>query len=134
MKILKRILLGMALLMLSACTNNGDIGPIYGQWLFDAVVVDGVEVPREDIQAYNVSFQGDIVQFRYSVSDHEVYSWTGNFTLSGSSLTIVIPDNSNITAYIPWISPGVNAFHCTLSSSKMAWQSPTIAADLRKNQ
>lgn len=74
--------------MLASCvTNNGDIGPLYGQWILKQLTVDGT--PDDiDCSDFAFSFQNNIVFITHQLG-HQVYSETyGTWSVDGDKLTL----------------------------------------------
>jgi hypothetical protein len=84
----------LALTALTACTNDGDIGDLYGQWqLTEYSVRDTCYTPTQSF----LSFQSQTVQARVVYSDlHTAANLTGNYQQPGDSLLLqfyVLSDN-----------------------------------------
>lgn len=76
MKCLSRIIVFITLMFASInCTNNGNIGFLYGLWLLEDFTIDGVEADIE-VSHYNWRFQSNIIQI------DEVIEETGHYVES----------------------------------------------------
>ncbi len=84
----------LALTALTACTNDGDIGDLYGQWQLTAYSVH--DTLHTSTQSF-LSFQNATVQARVVYTDlHAAANLTGNFRHTTDSLFLqfyVLSDN-----------------------------------------
>lgn len=86
---------------MASCTNNGDIGDLYGLWAMDCVTADGEDVPSSDCQDFFWRFQGDLVAINESISDHEHLQWIGTYARNGSAIDIDFSEGEVDTAFNP---------------------------------
>lgn len=84
----KLLIIISILTILTACrTNNGEIGPLYGQWILDKLTVDG-EPDTIVCSDYSFSFQNNIIFIVHQLG-HNMFSETyGSWTLDGDELTL----------------------------------------------
>lgn len=81
------ILVWAMLCGLCACThNNGDIGPLFGQWR----IVGGLPTPAGE--ALYMSFQNSTVELKAVGDRHESLTAFGNWAQNESTLTLTFPD------------------------------------------
>ena len=82
---LLRIIFPALLLLFAACTHNdGDIGPLFGQWRLTS--------PECPDAALYISFQNTTVETKAVYPRHESTEAFGNWTLSDRILTLDFPD------------------------------------------
>lgn len=64
-------IIGFVMLILASCvTNDGDIGPLYGQWALTDMTIDS-ESAEIDVNLYFWRFQNDIIKIqRYEGNNH----------------------------------------------------------------
>lgn len=82
------------LLSISSCTrNNGDIGPLYGQWKLISIDTQGLELPEYHGDVF-WSFQDSAFQLLMRTEAHEFDRYYGNWSLidDGSRLVLTFPD------------------------------------------
>ena len=82
----------LIMLLVSGCThNNGDIGPLYGQWKLTEIDIDGT--PSADYEG-NVfwSFQSSAIEIKALYPYHEVQQCYGNWSMDGDELRLDFPD------------------------------------------
>ncbi len=99
------LLMAAMALALAGCThNNGDIGPIFGQWQLRSITpdTDGAQPPAlpEDAEMY-WAFQSSTVRVDLCLPRHEVRSSYGNYRLTDETLFLDFPDES-----YPQLIPG----------------------------
>lgn len=89
-------LLGAVLLLtLTSCThNNGDIGPLFGQWKLVSIDAQGVEIPAYDGDVF-WSFQDSAIQILSRTDQHEFEQRYGNWSLTDNDTKLVLtfPDD-----------------------------------------
>ncbi len=90
-RLINSILLLVLLLATGGCTrNNGDIGPLFGNWRLDSMKADGEEVELYDDTTllYVWAFQSSLVKIQ-TVQPHNDYRWAmGTWTLEGNTLSL----------------------------------------------
>lgn len=89
-------LLGAVILLaLTSCThNNGDIGPLYGQWKLVSIDAQGVEIPEYNGDVF-WSFQDSAIQILSRMDQHEFEQRYGNWSLTDGDTRLVLtfPDD-----------------------------------------
>lgn len=76
----------------SGCThNNGDIGPLFGQWHVTAIDIDGSPAGGYNGNVY-WSFQNHTVEVKAIYPYHEYQQGFGNWTLDQDMLALSFPD------------------------------------------
>ncbi len=82
----------------AACThNNGDIGPLFGQWAMTTITCDGAPVDGISADDYTWRFQNDIVMI--SLADrtaHTTLNYTATWELNGKALEIDFRQKSDV--------------------------------------
>ncbi len=99
----------MLWMCVAACTNNGDIGPLYGLWAMDGCTADGKDVTDIDCRDFYWRFQGRVVAINRNIGAHEHLEWVGTFVHSGAALEVDFSEGEVDTAFDPeqWgLSPG----------------------------
>lgn len=79
---------------LTSCThNNGDIGPLYGQWKLVGIDALGVDLPPYDGDVF-WCFQDSAIQLLARTDSHEFEQRYGNWLLTDndSQLILTFPD------------------------------------------
>lgn len=82
------------LLALSSCThNNGDIGPLFGQWKLISIETQGVDLPEYDSDVF-WCFQDSAIQILSRTDQHEFEQRYGNWSLTDNDtrLLLTFPD------------------------------------------
>lgn len=77
----------MVLLLLSSCTNHGDIGFLYGQWSMKAMTIDG-EDADVDVKAYFWKFQNNIIEIQKILEFHNGMYCVGTWEESDNVLLL----------------------------------------------
>lgn len=81
-------------ILITACThNNGDIGPIFGQWQLTAVETAGTALPVT-LPEGNIywGFQSSTIHMSWITPDHGQDNRFGNFRLDDDTLFLDFPD------------------------------------------
>lgn len=87
---LSGLLSAVILLMFSSCThNNGDIGPLYGQWKLISIDADGIELPEYKGDVF-WCFQGGAIQILSRTDQHEFEQRYGNWSLTDGDTRLVL--------------------------------------------
>lgn len=86
---MRKILIIISILaVFAACkTNNGDIGPLYGQWILDQLTLDG-EPDSIVCSDFSFSFQNNILYIAHQTGHHEFTETFGTWSLDGDELTL----------------------------------------------
>lgn len=93
-RILHTIITSLAMILAcSSCTNGGDIGTLYGMWLFDEATVDGEPV-EADLEQYSISFQSNVVRLIHTYDHNEFVSNMGFWERDGSDLQLDLSSQS----------------------------------------
>lgn len=71
-----------------SCTNGGDIGPLYGLWMFDSVSIDGHDDADIDLEQYAISFQDNTVRLTLTFGHNEFKTNMGFWSRENSELTL----------------------------------------------
>lgn len=79
----------------ASCTNGGDIGPLYGLWMFDGFTIDGNADPDVDLEQYSISFQSNTVRLNHSYGYNEFISNMGFWSRRDSELTLDFSTSSD---------------------------------------
>lgn len=85
-------LLGILMLLATGCThNNGDIGPLFGQWKVTTMEGNGTQLPE---YAGNMfwSFQSQTIEIKTVGDNHTTRSGFGNWSREGDELLLDFPD------------------------------------------
>lgn len=72
-------------LMASCVTNEGDIGPLYGQWSLTSMTVDS-EASDIDVRLYFWKFQNDIIQIQKDTGFNRTSYSIGTWERTGDTL------------------------------------------------
>ncbi|MBO5029269.1 MAG: lipocalin-like domain-containing protein [Muribaculaceae bacterium] len=86
-------LIALVVLTLGGCThNNGDIGPLFGNWKLVSVTGDteGHEVPQGCSVDWN--FQNSTIHMSMTLSGHRMDNRFGNYRLDDNTLFLDFPD------------------------------------------
>lgn len=92
--------------LLSACTNHGDIGYFYGQWSLKSLTVDG-EDSGVDVDAYFWKFQNNIIEIQKFFEFHDFFTSLGTWEESDNMLLLdfdhkeIIDGEENSVRYTP---------------------------------
>lgn len=86
------LFIALCAMFLASCThNNGDIGPLFGQWKVTAMEGDGVTLPPYDGNMY-WSFQSHTIEMKVVSDDHAVWQTFGNWSKTDNELMLDFPD------------------------------------------
>lgn len=126
----KLTLIIFALLAVMGCTNNGDIGPLYGQWTLQTFTADGESKADVACHDYSFKFQNNIVEICKQLGHNNAYICYGTWTLSGDELTLNFTHSSSASTseYTPPAELGlpaqaITAAHVSeLSSGKLKFE------------
>ncbi len=88
-------------MLLGSCTNNGDIGALYGLWATEGCTFNGMEMAEDDYQDFYWRFQGDIVAINELIGAHEHLEWIGTFVHDGQSLCLDFSEGEVDTEFYP---------------------------------
>ena len=100
------LLLMPILLMLAGCTqNNGHIGHIFGSWALQEITEDGHPYPLAPENTTVFAFQNEIVRVTRLSDSYSYETRTGNFSLSGSDLTMKFAKDPTPTGSYMFVTP-----------------------------
>lgn len=91
------------ILCCAGCTNNGDIGPLYGQWQLQSLLIDGEPAPGIAASDFSFKFQNDIVEICRQLGGGDASSCYGTWQRSADTLVLNFTHTSaaDTTAYTP---------------------------------
>lgn len=98
--------MGAVAMLLSACTNHGDIGYFYGQWSLKSLSIDG-EDSGVDVDAYFWKFQNNIIEIQKFFEFHDYYYYLGTWEEADNILLLdfdhkeIIDGEENWVRYTP---------------------------------
>lgn len=98
------------MMCMAACTNNGDIGDLYGLWAVDACTADGVPADAETFGDFYWRFQGKLVAINKMIGAHEHLEWVGLYEHSGQHLMLDFSEGEIDTEFYPsqiGLTPGI---------------------------
>lgn len=90
-RLINILLLLIALVATTGCTrNNGDIGPLFGNWCLDSMKADGEEVELYDDTTllYVWGFQSSLVRIQTILPLNDYRFTMGTWTHEGNTLTL----------------------------------------------
>ena len=122
MKYISLILFSL-LAVLAGCTNHGDIGPLYGQWVFDSITVDGAPLGGVNPQDFNARFENNIVQIAEKIEAGDQRGCVGVWSESGHILTLDLTPTAG-SGTVPaaiLLEPAVMKLDLEISGKKMRW-------------
>lgn len=93
----------------ASCTNGGDIGPLYGMWMFDDITIDGTPVDKAELPQYSLSFQSNVVRLIRNYDHNEWISNMGFWAREDDDLTLDFSSQGDDWFYFKEIgfTPGV---------------------------
>lgn len=92
MKHILAIALTCLLTISVSCTHNdGDIGPIFGQWKLISMQCEGTDIVGVKDLVY-WSFQAQTIETKEVAEPHTIYRSYGNYRLQDGTLLISFPD------------------------------------------
>lgn len=134
------VLLAVIVLLPAALTSclqkNGDIGPWFGSWYLEEILINGEPDAAYESNKANrqhevmVNFQGDIFNMAY-IGGSEVY---GSWSYAGEILTLVASEGEGSGFNSPLFNPYPQVMHFpadeymieitvrSMTSKKMEWQ------------
>lgn len=142
MKTIKTIILLLVALMLgTGCTNNGDIGSLYGSWRVENITVDGQDLPLDENTTTSFNFQNNIVMVKQSDVHHSYQYVVGTWQQTGANLTLTFHYHDDGTEpsegmYAPpfWvgITEAITTFTMTLDNNIMTLERTTAQGAKQK--
>lgn len=96
-----RILVILFALCVASCTNNGDIGALYGLWAMDGCAADGEAVDEEVYGDFYWRFQGELVAINQMTGVHDHLEWMGMFVHAGQELDLDFSEGEVDTDFYP---------------------------------
>lgn len=81
------IIISLLAIFIACRTNNGDIGPLYGQWILAGLTLDG-EPDSIECSDFSFGFQNNILYIAHQTGYHEFTESFGTWTLDGDDLTL----------------------------------------------
>lgn len=103
-----RILFSITIITLLSCThNNGDIGPLFGQWKLTEIIIND----KPD-QNYNenifFAFQNDVTNMKIVYEHHETVEAYGHWKQNGNILLLIYDDSRYLPLSETYFNAGVN--------------------------
>ncbi len=120
-KIINIFICLIAIASLTGCThNNGDIGPLFGQWKVTTISIDGQSLENYDGNLF-FSFQNQVFMQRTTNElSHEVNQTVGIWKYSSNDLIIDFSDPEYAPLTISGMIDGLNTVKViSLSNKKM---------------
>lgn len=101
MKHILSIIILSAMSLLAGCThNNGDIGPLFGQWIMTGITVNGDTPADINPTEWNWRFQNQVFLISHvDVVAHDYRQYWGSWTMADKTMTI---DYDNIDSAIDY--------------------------------
>lgn len=106
------LVMSALVVLLSGCTNHGDIGYFYGQWSLRSLTVDG-EDSGVDVDAYFWKFQNNIIEIQNFFEFHDFYIYFGTWEEADNVLFLnfdhkeIIDGEENSVRYTPPAELGI---------------------------
>ena len=93
--------------LLSCTHNNGDIGPLFGQWKLTTLLID--ENPDKNYKG-NIyfSFQNDVTNMKIINDNQNVYDTYGHWKQEGNKLLLIYDDPIFPPLLETYFNPGIN--------------------------
>lgn len=115
-----KIFFSIIIITLLSCThNNGDIGPLFGQWKLTAILVNEKPDPNYDENIF-FAFQNDITNMRIVRQNHENVETYGHWEQKGNILLLIYDDPDYSPLSETYFNAGINTCEIiTLNSKKL---------------
>lgn len=113
--------------LFSSCTNGGDIGYLYGQWMINTLTVDevvtydGSESQTQPLQStYNWRFQGELIQLTENSEYQEFELWTGKWELNDDCLFLRLPHYDKMPSFL-YLTEFMEIHIVEINNKNMVW-------------
>lgn len=113
-----KIFFSIIIITLLSCThNNGDIGPLFGQWKLTSILING-KPDRDYDENIFFAFQNDVTNMRMVYDHNETYERYGRWEQNGDILLMIYDDPNHIPFSETYFNAGVNTCKIVTLNSK----------------
>lgn len=102
----------------SSCThNNGDIGPLFGNWKITSIDINGVPDASYKGNIF-FAFQNDVTNMKAIYDDHSYSECYGRWEIDGDNLILTYNDTRLYPLKESYLSVGTNICHIIQLTNK----------------